>query len=95
MFVFWCLVFQCTNTAKTGKMILANLGCYKLEATPGVKITSPVEAKRCIDSNNFNPFNRLLLSSTGLNDDYNFDASTHKGNPLQRISSQNHTIVSS
>jgi hypothetical protein len=28
----------------TLKMILANLGCYKLKAIPGVKTTSPVGA---------------------------------------------------
>jgi hypothetical protein len=31
---------------ETGKMILANLGCKKLKATPGVKTTSPAGAER-------------------------------------------------
>jgi hypothetical protein len=31
--------------AETGKIILANLECYKLYATPGVNTTSPTGAK--------------------------------------------------
>jgi hypothetical protein len=31
---------------KTGKMILAYLECYKLKATPGVKIASPLGARK-------------------------------------------------
>jgi hypothetical protein len=30
-------------------MILANFRCYALKATPGVKETSPSEAKRYVD----------------------------------------------
>jgi hypothetical protein len=48
--------------AKTGKMTLASLGCYKLKATPWVKITSPTGAKRCINSRYSNPFNLFLRS---------------------------------
>jgi hypothetical protein len=47
------------NGAKTGKIILANLGCYKLE----VKTTSSAEAKRSIDTNNSNPFSCLSFWS--------------------------------
>jgi hypothetical protein len=51
MILFRFVLFSSTQTqlrlygAKTRKMILANLGCYKLEATPGVKTTSPAGAK--------------------------------------------------
>jgi hypothetical protein len=44
---------------ETVKGIFANLDCYKLKATPGVKPTTPAGAKRCIDSNNSNPLCRL------------------------------------
>jgi hypothetical protein len=33
---------------ETGKVIFANLGCYKLNATLGIKTTSPAGAERCI-----------------------------------------------
>jgi hypothetical protein len=35
--------------AKQENIILAKFGCYKLKATPGIKITSPAGVKRCID----------------------------------------------
>jgi hypothetical protein len=38
--------------AEKGKMILANLSCYKLTAIPVVKTTSLAEDKRCTDSCN-------------------------------------------
>jgi hypothetical protein len=44
---------------ETVKMILANLRCYKLKATPGVKTTSLAGAKKCKDSSYSNPFGRL------------------------------------
>jgi hypothetical protein len=43
-------------------MILGNLGCYKLKATPGVKTTSPAPgAKISIDNSNSNLLNSCLL----------------------------------
>jgi hypothetical protein len=54
-----CYVWYCgaqtqfrSYGTKTGKMILADLWYYKLKASPGVKITSPASAKRCLDSSN-------------------------------------------
>jgi hypothetical protein len=35
-------------SAETGKMILANLGCYKLKATPGVKTAHPAGSKTSV-----------------------------------------------
>jgi hypothetical protein len=47
MFFFVWFGFTVTNAVKViqEKMILANTGCNKLKATPGVKTTSPVVAK--------------------------------------------------
>jgi hypothetical protein len=41
--------------AETGKMIMASLGCYKFDATPGVKTSPPAGAKRCTDFQIFEP----------------------------------------
>jgi hypothetical protein len=49
-------------SAETSTMILANLGCYNFNATPGVKTILPAGAKRCIESSYSNPFSRLLRS---------------------------------
>jgi hypothetical protein len=45
-----------TTTQKQEKMILTNLGYYKLKAAPEVKTTSLAGAKTCIDSSNSNKF---------------------------------------
>jgi hypothetical protein len=61
-------------------MILANLGCYKLKATSGIKATSPAGAKRCTDS--YNP-THLVTSycHADINSDCNSEVPTFKGNP--------------
>jgi hypothetical protein len=58
--------------AEPKKIILANLGCYKLKATQGIETISSAEAKRYIDFSNLNPFSRLSITDGG--------ASTRKGN---------------
>jgi hypothetical protein len=60
----FCFVLKCINTAEKVKMILPNLSCYKLKATPKVKTTPPTGVKRCTDFSISNRFSRLLPSDS-------------------------------
>jgi hypothetical protein len=83
--VFVCLVFfgftahqqsvDHNYGAKTGKMILASLRCYKLSATQGVKTTSQAVAKRRTKDSNNSTHLGTSYNQAGSNGGCNSDAS--------------------